>query len=204
MLNLILLLLCSLSFKAVAFEVPAQICIKKHFFSLSTNIDVETADQKIGTLYRKFSWVPQYLFYDVHQQLRAQAQMRYFSLGAIFDVWDEQEVFLGSVHETLLNPVRTFDIYNTDGYHAVTASLNLWETKYTLKDPQTGEVIAYLWRKFFDFKNDWSIDIINSAIFVEKKIDPYMFFLVTAYHADCRFWYSYANSKTDIDIEWDN
>lgn len=184
--------------KAQTLDAPAQFFVKQHWFSLTNTFDVESVDRKFGTVHRKLlSWTPQYLFFDAHNQLQAKAKMRFFSLGATFDVWDAEEAPLGKVDEKILKFFATFDIYRANGYHAATAILNFWGTKYKVKDPDTEEVIAILWRKFFRLKDDWTVDIVNPALLAEKKIDPRMFILVMAFQTDRDYWSSLRNYQAN-------
>ena len=69
-------------------EVPSQFFVKQHWISLTNTFDVESKDRKFGTIHRKlFSWTPQYLFYDLNEQIQAKAKMRFFSFGATFDIF---------------------------------------------------------------------------------------------------------------------
>ena len=192
----ILLLLSSLSLlKAqLILEMPTQFFVKQHWFSLTNTFDIETKGRKFGTVHRMLlSWTPQYLFYDVEERLHAKAKMRFFSWGATFDVWDVNEQPIGTVDERIFTFFPTFDLYRADGYHAAKAKLNFWGTKYTVRDPLTNEVIAYLWRNFFRLKDNWTVDIVNPVLFEEKQIDLRMFILVMAFQTDRDYWSNYRN-----------
>lgn len=182
-------LVFALTFKLLSFEMPAQFFVKQHWFSWTTTFDIESKDSKFGTVQRKIlSLTPQYLFYDVNDQLQARAKMRFFSLGATFDIYDAEDVYLGKVDQRLLTFFSTFDLYRYDGYHAATAKLNFWGTKYTVKDPKTKEIIAVLRRSFFRLKDNWTVDVINTSLLAEKQIDPSMFVLVMAFQTDRDYW----------------
>lgn len=187
----------SLSQAEPILEVPTQFFVKQHWFSLTNTFDIQSKDQKFGTIHRKFfSLMPQYLFYDVNEQLQATAKMRFFSVGPTFDIFDANEQPIGQVNERLFAFFHTFDLYRADGYHVAKAKFNLLGTKYTVKDPVTDEVIAYLWRKFFRLKDNWTIDIVNQQHFIEKQIDPCMFMLVMAFQTDLDYWskHNYSHS----------
>lgn len=191
-------------------EVPSKFFVKQHWFSLTNTFDIETNDRKFGTVHRKLlSLTPQYLFFDVNNELHAKAKMRFFRLGATFDIFDMNDQPMGKVDEQIFTFFPTFDFYRADGYLAAEAKLNFWGTKYTVKDPQTQEVIAYLWRSFFRLKDDWSVDIVNPSHFFEKQIDPRMFILVMVFQTDRDYWsqfrYSTSNSRTAFkDVERDD
>lgn len=172
-------------------HIPCKFFVKQHWLSFTNTFDIESKDRKFGTIHRKlFSLMPQYLFYDLDDQVQAKAKMRFFSLGATFDIYDAWDVPLGKVDERLLTFFSTFDLYRADGYPIAKAKLNFWGTKYTISDPQTNEVIAFLWRNFFRLKDDWTVDIINPSLLVEKKIDLRMFILVMAFQTDRDYWES--------------
>ncbi len=184
----IFLFLSSISYLK-ALDIPLQFFVKQHWFSLTNTFDVESKDKKYGTIHRKlFSWMPQYLFYDVNNQIQAVAKMRFFSLGATFDIYDAEERSIGKVDEKILTFFSTFKLYRADGYYAARAKLNFWGTKYTVRDSETDEVIAFLWRRFFRLKDNWTVDIVNPSILIEKQIDPRMFILVMAFQTDRDYW----------------
>lgn len=196
-----LLILSSLSsqeFKTpIILDIPEHFFVKQHWFSLTNTFDVETKERRFGTIHRKlFSLTPQYLFYDINEQLQAKAKMRFFSLGATFDIFDANEQAIGQVDERILTFFTTFDLYRADGYRTAKAKLNFWGTKYTVRDPQTDEIIAYLWRKFFRLKDDWTVEIVNPVLFSEKKIDPRLFILVMAFQTDRDYWASLRHHET--------
>lgn len=179
-------------------EIPNKFYVKQHWFSLTNTFDIESKDKKFGTIHRKlFSLTPQYLFYDVNQEIHAIAKMRFFKLGATFDIFDREGLSLGKVDEKILTFFPTFDFYRADGYLAAKAKLNFWGTKYTVKDQDTEEVIAYLERSFFRFKDRWTVTIVNPNLFAEKQMDSRMFILVMAFQTDRDHWskYRYQSSK---------
>ena len=171
------------------FEMPLQFFVKQHWFSWTNTFDIESEDQKFGTVHRKlFSWTPEYHFYDAEEQVQAKAKMSFFSSGVNFDITDGFEKPLGKVTEKIQTFFSTFDLYRPDGYHAAKAELNFWGTKYTVMDPQTDEVIAYLWRNFFRFKDDWTVDIVKPELIAHHNIDPRLFVLVMAFQTDQDYW----------------
>jgi uncharacterized protein YxjI len=187
------LLLSSFSvLKAQIAEMPQQFMVKQHWISLTSSFDVESKDRRFGTIHRKFlSLTPIYQFYDFNDNLQATAKMRFFSFGATFDIFDGNDQPLGRVEEKLFTFFHTFELFRNDGYLAAKAALNFWGTKYTVRDPQTDEEIAHLWRNFFRLKDDWTVDIINPQLFAEKQIDPRLFMLVMAFQTDLDHWSSY-------------
>lgn len=48
-----------------------------------------------------------------------------------------------------------------------------------------------MWRKFFRWKDDWTVDIVNTSLLAEKQIDPRMFMLIMAFQTDRDYWASY-------------
>src|SRR5436305_1534482 len=67
-------------------EIPEKFYLKQRWFSWTTTFDVETDRLKLGTINRKLlSWTVEYNFYDFNELLLANARMRFFSFGAIFD-----------------------------------------------------------------------------------------------------------------------
>lgn len=183
------LMLTSLTSLKAQIEIPTQFFVKQHWFSLTNTFDVESKDRKFGTIHRKlFSWMPQYLFYNLNNEIQAVAKMRFLSLGATFDIYDVADQPIGKVDEKILTFFSTFKLYRADGYFAAKAKLNFWGTKYTVTDAETDEVIAYLWRHFFRLKDNWTVDIVNPSLIVERQIDPRMFILVMAFQTDRDYW----------------
>ncbi len=183
------------SLKAQSVEIPQQFFVKQHWFSLTNTFDVETQDRKFGTVHRKlFSWNPHYIFYDINEQIQAKAKMRFFSLGATFDIYDAYEQPIGKVEERFFAFFPTFDLYRADGHHVAKARLNFWQTRYTVKDPATDQIIAFLSRGFFRLKDNWTVDIVNPTLFLERQIDPRFFILVMAFQTDRDYWASYRYS----------
>lgn len=181
------------------FEMPLQFFVKQHWFSWTNTFDIESKDQKFGVVHRKlFSWTPEYHFHDLEEQVQAKAKMSFFSLGASFDITDGFDKPLGKVTERILTFFSTFDLYRPDGCHVAKAKLNFWGTKYTVLDPQTDEVIAYLWKRFFRFKDDWTVDIVKPELLAHHNIDPRMFVLVMAFQTDRDYWKKLKNEMDRV------
>lgn len=186
-----LLLLCSFGeIKAQTItDTPTEISVKQRWLSLTNTFDIAAGDRKLGIVKRAIlSWTPQYQFFDTNDVLQAKAKMRFFSLGATFDVWNANEELIGRVDERITVFFPTFDIYRGDGYHAAKAKLNFWGTKYTVSDPDTNDEIAHLTRNFLRFKEDWKATIVNPTLFAEKNIDVRLFVIVMVLQTDYDMW----------------
>lgn len=171
-------------------QVPDEMYIKEHWFSMTTSYDVETKTQRLGTLYRRFfSLLLTYDFYDPFENKIAYARSKFFSFTAHFDVYSNTEEFLGAADERLFAFFPTFDIYARDGYTKLaTASMNFWGTTFTIYDPITNREMAYMSRPFFRLKNDWTFHVSDRALFEHKNIDPRVLLTVIAFQGDREYW----------------
>ena len=94
------------STKAISstFIVPDKFYVRERYLGWTTTFDIESEDFKLGSVQRKFwSFGLEYLYFDVLEQHQATAKMRFFSLGAVFDVQDIQEHKLGTVIEKIFH-----------------------------------------------------------------------------------------------------
>lgn len=171
------------------FELPEEFYVTQRWISLTTTFDVATNTQKLGTVDRTFfSLRYEYNFYDFNNAHQAKARMRWFTFGAIFDVTDADGKILGSVNERILTLFPTFEIVSPSGEILAIASMNLWGTEYSLKDPASNQEIANLSRPFFRLKDNWTVKVTNPSLLAEKKIDPRLFITVMAFQTDMDTW----------------
>lgn len=191
----IVILLASLSSEASGqLEMPQEFYIKQHWLSWTTSFDVETRQQKFGTIHRRFlSLTVEYDFYDIFDQFQANARMRIFSFGAVFDVTDNVGHNLGTINQHIFTFFPTFDIVAPNGQILAVAKMNFWGTTYNFKDPMTDQVFAQMYRPFFRFKDDWTVTLLDRNLFNHKQIDPRLFIIVAAFQTDRDFWYAEAN-----------
>lgn len=169
--------------------LPEKFYLSQRWVSWTTTFDVTTDQFTLGTVHRKFlSWTVEYNFYNFKEQLLANARMRFFNFGAIFDIKDGQDRPIGMVNEKIFSFFPTFEIINSEGEILAIAKMNFWGTRYTLKDPVTQEVLAILSRPFFRFKSDWTVDIQHPSLTQHNKIDPAFFIVVMAFQTDLDYW----------------
>jgi uncharacterized protein YxjI len=190
---LFILLTCGAPLQSPAqltLEVPQKFYVKQRWFSLTNTFDIETDQFKLGTVDRKFfSLSPvQYNFYDNAQQLQAKAKMRWLSWGATFDVTDSLDAPIGCVDEKIFTFFPTFEMISPVGEILAQAKMNFWGTKYTLSDPVTKLEMATLSRSFFRLKDNWTVNLTNPALFLQKQIDLRLFILVMAFQTDRDLW----------------
>lgn len=169
--------------------IPTEFTVSQRWLSWTSDFDIETREYKLGYVHRKFlSLTVEYEFYNVYEQLEAEAKLRWFSWGATFDVTDAFKRKLGTVEERIFTFFPTFDIISPDHQILATAKLNFWGTTYTLKDPVTHQEFAKLSRPFFRLKDDWTVNITNPMLYEMKQIDPRLFILVMVFQTDRDIW----------------
>lgn len=169
-------------------DLPEQFFVTERWLSWTTTFDIETKSFRLGTVHRKFlSLVPEYEFYDFQERLLAKARMRFFSLGAIFDVTDHLGLPMGRVEERIFSFFPKFDIISPDGQILAQAEMNFWGTKYTISTLSHKE-IATLSRSFFRIKDNWTVTIYKREAFIDSFIDPRLFIVVMAFQTDMDNW----------------
>lgn len=191
--KLIILLFLFVAFNKLtiqAEEIPSKFFIRQHWISLTHTFDILSKDLPMGTVHRKHikEGASHYLFYDAHNKLQAKAYMSFFDWGASLDIYDGDEQLLGKVEEKIVHFFPIFDLYRADGYHAASAKINLCGTKYTVIDPATHQVFAYLWRHFFSLKDDWTVEILDPTLFREQAIDYRLLILMLTFQIDHYHW----------------
>lgn len=183
--------LCSLSANPL-FEngqLPQEFTVKERFLSLTTTFDIETKEYKLGTVHRKLlSLTHQYDFYNVHDELQANAKQRFWSFGAIFDVVDAKNSPIGMIEERIFTFFPTFTILSPGGAILAQAKMNFWGTKYIVNSPLYNEPIAILSRPFLRCKDDWKVSILTPQAFQANKIDPRLFIIVMTFQTDMDHW----------------
>jgi hypothetical protein len=183
----IALLLCIVSVEKTyaAYELPDQFYVTQHWLSLTSGFDVETDTEKLGTVYRRFfSWTTQYDFYNNDGSLEATAKSRFWSLGAMFDVFDLNDHLIGHVVQRLLTFFPTYEIRSNTDEVLAKAKMNLWGTTYYVTDPATSLEIAQIYRSFFRLKDDWTVKIVNRDLLLLKNIDPQLFVTLAVFQSD--------------------
>jgi len=181
-----------------ASQLPDEFYVTERWLSWTTTFDIETKAEKLGTVHRKFfSLTPEYHLHNMEDQLISKAKMRFWSLGAIFEVTDSQGAPQGTVEETFSWFFPTFEIVSPRAEKLAKASLNFWGTKWTLVDPINEQTIAELSRPLFRLKNDWTVNVYDRSSFAEsKKIHPNMFMVLIAFQVDKEYWAALSNSLT--------
>ena len=182
----IALLLCLVVEKAyAAYELPDQFYVTQHWLSLTSGFDIETDEEKLGTVHRRFfSWTTQYDFYNNDGSLEATAKSRFWSLGATFDVFDLNDHLIGQVVQRLLTFFPTYLIQSNTEEVLAKAKMNLWGTTYYVTDPVTSLEIAQIYRSFFRLKDDWTVRIVNRDLLLSKNIDPHLFVTLAVFQSD--------------------
>lgn len=173
----------------VHYSIPSEFNVNERWLSWTTTFDIETKQFKLGTVHRKFfSLTTEYEYYDIFDKLQARARLHFFSLGAVFTIKDAEDNYIGKVNEKIFRFFPTFEIISPSEEVLGIAKLNFWETKYTVRDPITNEVMATMTRPFFRLKDNWTVKILNRDLFVSKKIDPRLFITVMAFQTDMNYW----------------
>jgi uncharacterized protein YxjI len=173
----------------IRLQVPEQFSVKQRWFSWTNSFDIEHAAGKMGILHRRFlSLTLEYDFYDVNEQLQANARMRIFSIGATFDVTDAMGNLIGTTDQKIFRFFPTFEILSVEKHTLAVAKMNFWGTKYTLSDPSTHENFVEMSRPFIRFRDSWNVKVTNPSLFAQKNIDPRLFIVVMAYQTDMDFW----------------
>lgn len=175
-------------------QFPTEITVTKHWFSWSTDFSISTKDMKLGTVHRKFLTF-EYQFFDNDEKLQASGRMRWFTWPIVFDVNDAEEQPIGRVEEKFSWFFPTFQFISPANMIQAEASLNFWRTTFTVVDPLSEEVIATMKRSFFRLKDDWTINIHNSDLFLQKEIDFRLFVVVMAFQTDREAWQRQKNKS---------
>lgn len=173
-------------------KFPTEFNVKERWVSLTLTFDIESIDAKLGTVHRKFfSWTPEYHLKDPYENFQAKAKMRFWSWMTIFDVEDGQGKPLGSVEQGWSWFRPSFTIVSPNHQKLAKASLNFWGTTYTIADVTTDQPIATLTRPFFQFKNNWTVKIVDPAAIDRLGINPNMFLVLIAFQVDREHWNAY-------------
>lgn len=176
----------------VSLKVPDHFSVTERFFSLTTTFDLQTDEEPLGTVYRKFfSLTPEYHLVSPQEEFLAKARMRFWGLGACFDITDHQNRPLGSVYQSFSWCFPTFEISSPSSEVLAQAAENFWATKWTMKNPQTEEIIATFSRPFFWWKKDWTVQIEDPLFLNENQIHPHLFLTLLAFQVDRNQWKSY-------------
>lgn len=178
----------------VSLKVPDHFSVTERFFALTTTFDLQTDTEPLATVYRKFfSLTPEYHLVSPHDEFLAKGRMRFWNLGACFDITDHQNRPLGCVYQTFSWFFPTFKITAPSSEVIAKAVENFWGTKWTIKNPQNGDIIAIFSCPFFWWKKDWSVRIENPSFLTENQIHPHLFFTFLAFQLDRDHWRSYAH-----------
>lgn len=188
----------TLTHATTTIETPDEFYVTQHWLSYTSSFDIETKTHRIGTLYRRLiSLMLTYDFYNNANEKLATARSRFFSLTAKFDVHDQDDVLLGTAEEQLFSFFPSFTIYGPDESTKLAyATMNFWGTKYTVYDPATDQEMAVMSRPFFRIKNNWTIQITNSALFSSKQIDSRLLMTILAFQGDREYWEQQRNDNT--------
>lgn len=169
-------------------NLPPEFTIEPHLFS-TTAFDLQTKDDRIGTIVRTFfNSSTEYNYYNTKQQLQAKAKERFFFPGVIFDVFDEKNTPIGRVEVKLNGYCSSFALISPTDEILAQASLNFWNTCYTFTSPLLGETVATLSRPYFCGRNTWTINVVKQEAFNEGNIDPRLLIIAAAFHSDKRHW----------------
>ncbi|MBA3722248.1 MAG: hypothetical protein H0W88_07595 [Parachlamydiaceae bacterium] len=191
------LFLCSQDLSA-ATAFPDEFYVRERWVSATTSFDIESKYEKLGTVHRKFfSLMPEYHLKNADQEMVAKARMRFWSFGAIFDVEDGQAQPLGTVEQRFSWFYPTFEIVSASHQKLARAQLNFWGTKYEIKDVGDDHIIATLTRPFFQFKNNWTIQIKDHALISQKNIHPNLFLVIIAFQVDRENWRRSQNKRNN-------
>lgn len=149
------------TFSAESFTMPHS----KKFF-------IQGEEDLIGIVHCKLH-SNSYEFIDSEKNLCSVATLdkKHTELGTKFDIRDAEGAYLGSIVESPFSFLPEFHILSPSGKIVAIASANFLHTEYTLIDPETGDILATLFRPAFRDCNDWSANImpsfqLNSYVFI--------------------------------------
>jgi hypothetical protein len=78
------------------------------------------------------------------------------------------------------------------------ATMNFWNTEFSIYDPVTNEKMAVLSRPFLRYKNNWTVHITNPTLFHAKEIDPRVLLTVLAFQGDREDWEDQKKKRRSI------
>lgn len=179
-----------------AFIFSAEIVLPKEFFLYAKSseknlqIDLKTQNNEIGLITKAPSFpIASFQFYNPNKKLLSQTNTQYYCWGTVAEVYSPMKQKIGWIEEQMFQwfskPIcRIFD--QTDHIVAI-AKKNYWGTRITIHDAhEPAHIISILHRPWFQYHEDnvWTIEIIDSITFEEKKLDPNLLIYVAAHQCD--------------------
>lgn len=164
-------------------SLPEEFYLKQRWYSFV--FDIESTDQKLGTVERKlWNLLPEYHYYNANQKFEAKASMRWLSWGSIFDITNAKGGTLGRVDERIFTFYVIFDIFSPSNEHLAKATMNFWGTQFSWEDPITHKLILTATRPFVSFKDQWTIHIKDSKALTQKQLHPALILTVLTFQTD--------------------
>lgn len=179
-------LLSTLSlYAAEAPRLPDEFTITERIISLVTTFDLAANKRSLGTVQKRFlSLATKFDWYDPSGALVATGRKQILSWGATVDVFDAENVKLGTIKEqvfrSLLKVYTYYSILDASGKQIAESEKVDWlATKFTIRDNK-GYVVAEISRPWINwFRDRWTAKISD-----HKAIDSRLMVMIGVYKTD--------------------
>ena len=170
-LHLLLSLILYSSVVVANIDLPETFSAETFTLQSSKKFYIQGEEDLIGIVHRKLH-SQSYEFIDSERNLCSVASLdkERTELGTKFDIHDAEGAYLGSIVESPFSFLPEFHILSPSGKIEAISSSNFLHTEYTLINPETGNILATLFRPAFRDCNDWS-----AKIEIPFELDPYVF-----------------------------
>lgn len=179
-----------MSASAAIHRLPEQFHVQERFLALTSTFDVNTEIGESFIVARKrfFSLTTTFDLEDAHQIPIATANSRFFAWGTVADVFDPAGRKIGWIEEELFRilPWAEYRVFNHQNQWIANAKMNFWGTEFELSAPDNETcVFATISRPLLRlFRDTWTVQIKNYAVFEEGIIDPRLLVILAIYQTD--------------------
>jgi uncharacterized protein YxjI len=203
------LFLCFVSYLSAASaeitQLPDSFTVAERFLSLSSTFDIGTEAGPFALARKRFlSLTATFDLEDLHQQPLATATARFFSWGTAADVIDPAGNKIGSIEEEIFHFLSwaEYRVFNNENQIVAIAKMNFWGTHFELCHPDNAnEVYATIRRPLLNwFRNFWTVQIQNTAVFAQGAIDPRLLIILAIYQTDKEMRNAYRSQFTPNNI----
>ncbi len=164
-------------------ELPSSFRVHQKALTLfATRFTIDQGGKNYGTLDEKiFSLTTGFTYKDASGKIQSTAQAKFFSLGSTVDIKDANGKLIGTIQEKIFKSLfkvsTEYSILDANGREIATSDkLELFSTKFTLKD-KAGNIVIEMKRPAFNLISDnWDVKVRDS-----KAIDPRIVVMIPAF-----------------------
>ena len=172
-----------------AMGLPDEFQVVERVFSLTTTFDIGINKKPIAIARKRLlALTAVFDLEDADRNLLATATSRFFAWGTVADVVDAAGCKIGWIEEELFRilPWGEYRVFNSSGQMVAVAKMNFLGTYFELTPPDNGAAVyATISRPLLRFFRDyWTVEIKNRAIFEEGVIDERLLIILAIYQTD--------------------